>query len=94
MLPPKTIRLTKSLAQLQEFLAEFTSSDPEDVKPTSHLEDDLGLTLADDLAKLISQINHEFQINLKTSEVMDELEAAGETVAELAKLIDDECELG
>jgi len=90
----KPIRLTQSLVQLQEFLAEFTSSELEDVKPTSHLEDDLGLTLADDLPRLVAKINHEFQIKLKLSEVTDELEAAGETVAELAKLIDDECELG
>lgn len=90
----KPIRLTQSLTQLQEFLAEFTSSELEDVKPTSHLEDDLGLTLADDLPRLVAKINHTFQIKLKLSEVTDELEAAGETVAELAKLIDDECELG
>jgi acyl carrier protein len=90
----KPTRPLQSLPRLQEFLADFTSNELEDVKPMSHLEDDLGLTLADDLSRLVSKLNHEFQIKLKLSEVMDELEAAGETVAELAKLIDDECELG
>ncbi|HCC84395.1 MAG TPA: hypothetical protein DEP87_01825 [Candidatus Pacebacteria bacterium] len=90
----KTVRSTKSLAQLQEFLANFTGNDLEEIKPYSHLEDDLGLTLTDDLARLVAQINHVFEIKLKKSEVMSELETAGETVAELAKLIDDECELG
>jgi hypothetical protein len=83
-----------ALPKLQEFLAEFTGNDIEEIHPFSHLEDDLGLTLVDDLPRLVAQLNKTFEIKLQQAEVMDELEAAGETVGQLAKLIDDEWELG
>lgn len=83
-----------SLPQLQEFLADFTGNDIEEIHPYSHLEDDLGLTLVDDLPRMVAKINQAFEIKLQAKEVMSELETAGESVAELAKLIDDECELG
>jgi hypothetical protein len=85
---------TPALPKLQEFLAEFTGNDLEEIHPFSHLEDDLGLTLVDDLPRLVAQLNKTFEIKLQQAEVMDELDAAGETVGQLAKLIDDEWELG
>lgn len=88
---PKT---AKSLEQLRALLAEKTGNDLEDIHPQSHFEDDLGINLSDDFPRLLSQINVEFEIGLDLHTVMDEMEMAGETVAELAKLIDDESELG
>jgi len=91
---PNKAHLTSALPKLQEFLADFTGNDLEEIHPESHLEDDLGLTLVDDMPRLIAQMNKAFEIKLNQAEVMDELEAAGETVGELAKLINDEWELG
>lgn len=90
-LPKKQL---KSLEQLRQFLAEKTSNDLEEIQPYSNLEDDLGINLADDFPRLLAQINTEFEIDLDLDTVIDEMEMAGETVAELAKLIDDESELG
>jgi acyl carrier protein len=87
-------KTAKSLEQLRALLAEKTGNDLEDIHPQSHLEDDLGINLTDDFPRLLSQINAEFEIGLDLHTVMDEMEMAGETVAELAKLIDDESELG
>lgn len=84
----------KSLEQLRQFLAEKTSNDLEEIQSYSNLVDDLGINLADDFPRLLSQINIEFEIDLDYDTVVDEMEMAGETVAELAKLIDDESELG
>lgn len=90
----KPARVLQSLEKLREFLEDFTGNDIEDIHPYSHLEDDLGLTLVDDVPRMVAKLNSFFEIKLQAAEVMSELETAGETVAELAKLIDDECELG
>ncbi len=87
-------RQLKSLEQLRQLLAEKTSNDLEEIQPYSNLEDDLGINLADDFPRLLAQINTEFEIDLDLETVVGEMEMAGETVAELAKLIDDESELG
>jgi hypothetical protein len=90
----KPTRVLQSLDKLREFLEDFTGNDIEEIHPYSHLEDDLGLTLIDDVPRLVAKLNVVFEIKLQSAEVLSELETAGETVAELAKLIDDECELG
>lgn len=91
---PLPKRQLKSLEQLRQFLAEKTSNEIEEIQAYSNLEDDLGINLADDFPRLLAQINTEFEIDLDYDTVVDEMEMAGETVAELAKLIDDESELG
>jgi hypothetical protein len=82
------------LTQLQELLADFTGNELEEIRPESHLEDDVGMTLSEDFPRLMAQINAAFEIKLNHREVLAELEEADDTVAELAKLIADECELG
>ncbi len=84
----------KSLEQLRNLLADITGNELDEIHPQSNLEDDLGINLADEFPRLLSQVNTEFEIELELDAVKDEMEVAGETVAELAKLIDDESELG
>ena len=80
--------------KLRYLLADITGNHVEEILADSHLQDDLGINLMEDFSRIMAQINSEFEISLKIEEVLDELEAAGEIVEELAKLVVDEMELG
>jgi len=82
------------LNQLRQLLVEITGNDPEEVQMSAHLEDDLGMNLDEDLPHLVDRINAEFDIELDSKVVFEELNDAGETVASLLQLIRDELELG
>ena len=80
--------------KLRQLLAEATGNELEEIFPESHFQEDLNIDLMEDFPRLMAQINYRFEINLKIEEVLNELEEAGESVGELAKLIKDEYELG
>jgi acyl carrier protein len=81
--------------RLRQLLADVTGNSIDEVWPDADLEEDLGLDLDLDTERLIDLINHEFEISMSAKHVYQELtENAGAKVAELAKLVYDECELG
>ncbi len=81
--------------RLRALLHELTGNDMEEIVPESDLEEDLGLNLDVDLSRLVEAVNREFEIHLSEKTVYQELtEEAHPSVAELAKLIYDEYELG
>lgn len=81
-------------SQVQDLLETVTVLSRQEIVPEASLEEDLGLNLDEDLIRLVSLINRHFEIELDVDVVMQELNEAGATVAELAKLIHDEYELG
>lgn len=81
-------------SQVQDLLETMTVLSRQEIRPEASLEEDLGLNLDEDLPRLLSLINRQFAIELDPDLVMEELSEAGATVAELAKLIHDEYELG
>ncbi len=81
-------------SQVQDLLETMTVLSRQEIRPEASLEEDLGLNLDEDLTRLVSLINRQFAIELDPDVVMEELSEAGATVAELAKLIHDEYELG
>lgn len=85
---------SSSIQPLIRLLSDITGNDIEEIAPDSYLEEDLGIIFEDDLTKIINKINLTFDINLTEHEVLTELEESTSTVGELAKLIDDEIELG
>jgi hypothetical protein len=80
--------------QLRELLAITTGHNPEEITPQSQLEVDLGINLEEDFSRLLAIINHEFSIELEAGHVLNELEEAQDSVEQLAKLIEEEIELG
>lgn len=81
--------------RLRQLLTEITGNDIEEVVPDADLEEDLGLNLDVDLGRIVDRINREFGISLQEKLVYEELtEEAHASVAELAKLVYDEYELG
>ncbi|HAZ73572.1 hypothetical protein KKI22_03720 [Patescibacteria group bacterium] len=81
--------------RLRQLITDLTGNDIEEVIPDADLEEDLGLDLDVDIARLVDQINKEFEIELSEKAVYKELtEEAHATIAELAKLVYDEYELG
>ena len=81
--------------RLRQLITDLTGNDIEEVIPDADLEEDLGLDLDVDIARLVDQINKEFDIELSEKTVYKELtEEAHATIAELAKLVYDEYELG
>lgn len=81
--------------RLRQLLVDITGNDIEEVVPNADLEEDLGLNLDLDLSRLVDHINKEFDIELNEKTVYKELtEEAYASVAELAKLVYDEYELG
>jgi acyl carrier protein len=81
--------------RLRQLLTDLTDNDIEEVVPDADLEEDLGLDLDVDTSRLVDHINKEFDINLNEKNVYKELtENAHASVAELAKLVYDEYELG
>ncbi len=81
--------------RLRQLLTEVTGNDIEEVVPDADLEEDLGLNLDVDLSRIVDRINREFGISLQEKLVYEELtEEAHASVAELAKLVYDEYELG
>lgn len=81
-------------SQVQDLLEMVTVNSRQEIVPEASLEEDLGLNLEEDLTRLVALINRHFDIELDSDIVMQELSEAGATVAELAKLIHDEYELG
>ena len=81
-------------SQVQDLLETVTVNSRQEIIPEASLEEDLGLNLEEDLGRLVALINRHFEIELDSEVVMQELSEAGATVAELAKLIHDEYELG
>jgi acyl carrier protein len=81
-------------SQVQDLLETITVNSRQEIVPEASLEEDLGLNLEEDLTRLVALINRHFEIELDSDIVMQELSEAGATVAELAKLIHDEYELG
>lgn len=81
-------------SQIQDLLETVTVNSRQEIIPEASLEEDLGLNLEEDLGRLVVLINRHFEIELDSEVVMQELSEAGATVAELAKLIHDEYELG
>lgn len=84
----------ETFVKLREVLAIATGHSLEEIAPTSQLADDLGVDMEDDFPRLISTINREFGLKLQIKHVLDELAEAGDTVEQLAKLIEEEIELG
>lgn len=84
----------QTFEELQELLAITTGHSVEEIQPTSQLEVDLGVNMEDDFPRLLSIINQKFEVKLDIRHVLKELEVAGDTVEQLAKLIEEEVELG
>ena len=81
--------------RLRQLLADISGSDIEEVVPDADLEEDLGFDLDVDTSRLVDLVNKEFDIELKEKVIYQELaEEAHASVAELAKLVYDEYELG
>ena len=81
--------------RLRQLLTDITGNNIEEVVPDADLEEDLGLDLELDLNRLVDRINKEFAIELSEKTVYQELtQEAHASVAELAKLVYDEYELG
>jgi len=81
--------------RLRQLITEVTGNDIEEVIPDADLEEDLGLDLDVDTSRIVDRINQEFDIDLSEKTVYKELtEEAHASVAELAKLVYDEYELG
>lgn len=81
--------------RFRQLLTDITGNDIEEVVPDADLEEDLGLDLDVDISRLVDRINKEFEIELHEKAVYKELtEEAHASVAELAKLVYDEYELG
>lgn len=80
--------------ELRELLVNHTGNSEAEVFWEAKLEEDLGLNLDDDLPRLVNRINHQFEVELDCEMLQAEFEEAGATVAALAKLINDERELG
>lgn len=88
---------SSTFQKLQEVLAELTGNEIEDIGLESHLEEDLGLILDDDYPRLINKIKQKFadeEMEFNAEEMTEHLREAGETVAQLVKIIDEERDLG
>lgn len=85
---------TDIFEQLREVLAFATGHSVEEIMSTSQLEADLGVNLEEDFPRLVSAINKKFEIELKARQVLDELAEAGDTIEQLARLVEEEVELG
>lgn len=85
---------SETFEQLRELLAVATGHNIEEIAPTSLLEVDLGVNMEEDFPRLVKLINKEFNIELKPHHVLHELEQAEDSVEQLAKLIEEEVELG
>jgi hypothetical protein len=80
--------------KLRELLAFATGHSVEEIFTTSLLEEDLGINLEEDFPRLIAVINQSFEIELEIYHVLNELEEAEDSVEQLAKLVEEEVELG
>jgi acyl carrier protein len=78
----------------RELLASATGHGPEEIAPESQLEANLGVDLEEDFPRLIAMISQEFEVELDEDHLLNELEKADNTVEQLAKLIEEEVELG
>lgn len=85
---------TDIFEQLREVLAFTTGHSVEEILPTSQLEVDLGVGVEEDFPRLVSAINNAFEIKLNPDHVLNELDEAGDTVDQLARLVEEEVELG
>lgn len=80
--------------QLQEVLALATNHNVEEIQPASQLEVDLGVNMEDDFPRILAEVNRRFDIKLQMSHVLAELGEADDSVEQLAKLVEEEVELG
>lgn len=80
--------------QVRELLAMATGHSVEEITPESQLEVDLGVNLEEDFARLVAILNQSFEIELEETHILSELEKADDTVEQLAKLVEEEVELG
>lgn len=85
---------TETFEDLRELLALATGHSVEEIQPASQLEVDLGVNMEDDFPRLLAAIEKRFEIKLELGHVLKELEVAGDSVEQLAKLIEEEVELG
>ncbi|MGD9129906.1 MAG: hypothetical protein PVJ09_05460 [Candidatus Woesebacteria bacterium] len=93
----KDYKNSDTLKRLRVILAEMTGNDLSEILPESHLEADLGLILEEDFPRLLPRVTYEFaedDLELDMHEILEQLEEAGETVLELAKIISEERDLG
>ena len=84
----------QTFKKLQQILAAATGHEVEEIHEYTLLEEDLGVNMLEDFSRLVAIINNEFEIELQTNEVLDELEEAEDSVEVLAKLIQEEIDLG
>ena len=64
----------KSFPELQQLLSEITGNDVTEITLHSHLTDELGFDLDEDLSGLLSSINDHFDIELNIKLLMKNLE--------------------
>lgn len=84
----------ETFEQLREVLALATGHSVDEIVATTQLDEDLGVNPEEDFPRVLAQVNQEFGIKLNPRQVLEELEEAGDTVEQLAKLIEEEVELG
>jgi acyl carrier protein len=85
---------TEIFEELQEVLAIATGHSVEEIQPATQLEADLGVNMEDDFPRILNAVNQRFEIKLQPGHVLQELEEAGDSVEQLAKLVEEEVELG
>jgi hypothetical protein len=66
----------------------------DEIVAETQLDEDLGVAPDEDFPRVLAQINKEFHVKLNLREVLEELQESGDTVEQLAKLIEEEVELG
>lgn len=82
--------VSPNLAEVQNIISEITGYEPEDIKPSFDLEEDLQLNMDTNFILIIKRANAQFGTHLNAKELRDEVE----TVGDLVDLIDEETELG
>ena len=84
----------ETFERLRELLAIPTGHNVEEIFPHSELEVGLGVDMEEDFPRLVAAVNNEFEIHLDPDHVFHELSEANDSVEQLAKLIEEEIELG
>lgn len=79
----------RTLLKVQELVAEATGSELDDVTAYTSLVDELGITEID-MARLVAELNAQFDIHLKPKNLDGEVE----TVYDLAVVVHEEMNLG
>lgn len=82
--------VSPNLAEVQNIISEITGYDPDDIKPSFNLEEDLQLNMDTNFVLIIKRANAHFGTHLDAKQLRDEVETVGDVV----DLIDEETELG